>query len=177
MLDLLQNYSMTEIAIFLIMIALAIKGVVDFYDWAKGRIKKPIDDACTEKEIKQKILDTLTSHNSQIDKMSKAIDILIESDKTTSPSDKTAISEVPPPISTTILPFGLTISIPAPIAAALGSSIKATYFAPALRAASSTAISSTSVTPEGTQIITRGLKNDDFITLFKKYLIIFSVVS
>ena len=47
------------------------------------------------------------------------------------PNEITAISVVPPPISTTILPHGLAISIPAPIAAAIGSSIKNTLRAPA----------------------------------------------
>ena len=62
------------------------------------------------------------------------------------PSEITAISVVPPPISTTILPHGLAISIPAPIAAAIGSSIKYTFLAPACVAASITAFFSTSVT-------------------------------
>ena len=40
------------------------------------------------------------------------------------PNEITAMSVVPPPISTTIFPQGFEISIPAPIAAAIGSSIK-----------------------------------------------------
>ena len=40
---------------------------------------------------------------------------------TVPPSEITAISDVPPPISTIMLPQGLEISIPAPIAAAIGS--------------------------------------------------------
>ena len=47
-------------------------------------------------------------------------------------SDITAISVVPPPMSTTMFPHGLDISIPAPIAAAIGSSIKYTFLAPCL---------------------------------------------
>lgn len=81
MLDLLKSYSLTEIIIFIIMLAFAIKGVVDFYDWAKKRIKEPVDKAYSDKEIQKKVLDTLESHNEQIEKMSKAIDILIASDK------------------------------------------------------------------------------------------------
>jgi hypothetical protein len=81
MTELLNNYSLTEILMFIIMLAFAIKGVIDFYDWAKKRIKEPVDKAYTEKEMKQKVLDTLESHNEQIDKISKAIDILIASDK------------------------------------------------------------------------------------------------
>ena len=48
--------------------------------------------------------------------------ILIVSLVTTPFSDMTAISVVPPPISTTYLPIGLLISNPIPIAAATGSS-------------------------------------------------------
>ena len=42
---------------------------------------------------------------------------------TTPPKDITAISVVPPPISTTIDPVASEIGNPAPIAAAMGSSI------------------------------------------------------
>ena len=40
MLDLLKNYSLTDIAIFIVMLAFTIKSVVDFYDWAKNRITR-----------------------------------------------------------------------------------------------------------------------------------------
>ncbi len=58
-------------------------------------------------------------------------------------------------MSTTMCPVGWAMSRPAPIAAAIGSSISATSRAPADRQASSTARVSTSVTPEGTHITTR----------------------
>ena len=58
-------------------------------------------------------------------------------------------SVVHPPISTIILPVGSPTGSPAPIAAAIGSSIKTTSLAPANLAASSIALLSTSVTPEG----------------------------
>lgn len=81
MLDLLQNYSLSDIAIFVVMLSFAIKGVVDFYDWAKKRIKEPVDKEYTEQEMHKKMLETLEAHNTQIDKMARAIDILIDSDK------------------------------------------------------------------------------------------------
>ena len=81
MLDLLQNYSLAEIGTFIVLLSFAIKGVVDFYDWAKERIKKPVNKECTEKEMQKKVLDTLEEHNEEIAQMSKAIDILIRSDK------------------------------------------------------------------------------------------------
>ena len=91
------------------------------------------------------------------------------------PKDITAISVVPPPISTTMFPHGLDISIPAPIAAAIGSSIKYTFLAPACDAASITAFFSTSVTCEGIQIIILGANIKLPQTRFMKYLSIFSV--
>lgn len=81
MLDLLKNYSLTDIIIFIVMLALAIKGLIDFYDWAKNRLSKTTNKKYTEKEMQKKVLDTLESHNGQIEKMSKAINILINSDK------------------------------------------------------------------------------------------------
>ena len=75
-------------------------------------------------------------------------------------------------------PFGSATSRPAPIAAAIGSSISSAWLAPACIAASWTALFSTVVIREGTHIITRGLnikRRPD--TLPIKYLIICSVIS
>ena len=71
------------------------------------------------------------------------------------PSAITATSLVPPPMSTTMFPVGSAIGMPAPIAAAIGSSISCTLRAPAARHASSTARFSTSVMPDGAHITTR----------------------
>ena len=81
MLELLNNYSLSEIIIFVIMLAFSLKGIIDFYDWAKKRIREPINKEQSEYEMKQKILNTLESHDQQITEMSKAINILIESDR------------------------------------------------------------------------------------------------
>ena len=81
MLDLLNNYSLTEIIVFIVTLSFSIKGVIDFYDWAKKRIKEPVDKQYTDKEMQKKVINTLEAHNQEIEKMSKAIDILIRSDK------------------------------------------------------------------------------------------------
>ena len=95
---------------------------------------------------------------------------------TVPPKEITAISEVPPPISTIIFPHGLEMSIPAPIAAAIGSSMIATCLAPACNVASSTAFFSTSVTPLGTQTLILGFLKRCFPPAFwMKYFSIFSV--
>ena len=56
-----------------------------------------------------------------------------------------------------MFPSGSSILSPAPIAAAIGSSIKKASLAPAVLAASSIALFSTSVTPKGTHIAILGL--------------------
>ena len=72
------------------------------------------------------------------------------------PMEMTATSVVPPPMSTIIEPLGSITGRLAPIAAAMGSSMRKTARAPALSAASCTARFSTSVTPEGMPMETRG---------------------
>lgn len=81
MLELLNNYSLSEIIIFIIMLAFSSKSIIDFYDWAKTRIKEPITKEQSEREIKQKVLNTLELHSKQITEMSKSINILLESDR------------------------------------------------------------------------------------------------
>ena len=68
--------------------------------------------------------------------------------------------------------------MPAPSAAATGSSIRYASLAPAAKAACFTARSSTLVTPDGIQIITRGFTNFFLPTALPiKYFSIFSVTS
>ena len=68
----------------------------------------------------------------------------------------TAISVVPPPISTTMQPPALVTGSPAPMAAATGSSIRRVSIEPASIVASTTLRRSSSVTPDGTHTTTRG---------------------
>ena len=65
------------------------------------------------------------------------------------PREITAISVVPPPMSTTMLPWGASMSRPIPRAAAMGSKIRYTSRPPACSVESRTALISTSVEPEG----------------------------
>ena len=81
---------------------------------------------------------------------------LIELLATIPPSEITATSVVPPPMSTIIFPIGSFTFIPAPIAAAIGSWIKYTSLAFACKKASSMALLSTSVIPDGTPTTTLG---------------------
>ncbi len=80
----------------------------------------------------------------------------IDRDTTIPPSDVIATSVVPPPMSTISEPDGSFTGSPAPIAAAIGSSTRRAHRAPAETAASCTARFSTSVTPDGMPMTTRG---------------------
>ena len=94
------------------------------------------------------------------------------------PSEITATSVVPPPISTTMEPEGSVTGSPAPIAAAIGSSISCTRRAPALSALSWMARRSTAVEPDGTQTMISGeAKPRRLCTLRMKCLIISSATS
>src|SRR6185312_12150830 len=93
------------------------------------------------------------------------------------PMEMTATSLVPPPTSMTIRPTGSPMATPAPMAAAMGSSMSCTRRAPAERAASSTARRSTSVMPDGAQTTSRGWARRWSRTLRMKWRSICSVTS
>ena len=96
---------------------------------------------------------------------------------TTPPSEITAISEVPPPMSTTMLPTGSWMARPAPMAAAMGCSIRKQADAPARRVASLTARRSTAVMADGTQMSTLGRFSRPTPTRCRSTLSIRSVTS
>ena len=94
------------------------------------------------------------------------------------PSEMTATSVVPPPMSTIMLPLGSCTGMSAPIAAAIGSSMMCTGLrAPAYSAASCTARCSTPVMPDGTQMTIRGLLHRLACTFWMKKRSIFSQTS
>src|ERR1700751_5788896 len=72
------------------------------------------------------------------------------------PRDNTPTPVVPPPTSTTIEPVGWVTGRPAPIAAAIGSSIRKTRLAPALSAGSRIPRRSPAVEPDGTHTMWAG---------------------
>ena len=76
--------------------------------------------------------------------------VLIDSQVAMSANDMMATSVVPPPISTIIDAVGSVIGSPAPMPAAIGSSTRKTFLAPARSALSMTARRSTAVIPLGT---------------------------
>ena len=88
MLELFKTYSIDEIVMFILLLALAIKGIVDLYDWFKKRFREPIDKEMTNEEQKQEIMDILNTHEENImackerlEKILEIINILVDSDK------------------------------------------------------------------------------------------------
>ena len=93
-------------------------------------------------------------------------------------SEITAMSVVPPPMSTIMLPEGSVIGMPAPMAAAIASSTRCTSLAFARYALSLTARFSTCVISDGTPMTMRGRTHTFRLCAFlMKYVSIFSVTS
>ena len=84
MAQLLNNYSLHEILIFLIVLALGIKGFITFWDWAVDRLRKIFHKENQQDLDREKIHQLSENQEKLIDNMGKLtekIDMLIESDK------------------------------------------------------------------------------------------------
>lgn len=84
MLELLNNYSVMEIITFIILLSIAVKGVVDFIDWIKGKLKTLYTKEKSEEDEIQRITNLETSIekiNKSVDELTNKINLLVESDK------------------------------------------------------------------------------------------------
>ena len=63
MAELITNYSWSEIILFVIAFAAAIKGVVTFWDWGKDRLRKVYDKEDKIEEIKSLIVENIKQMN------------------------------------------------------------------------------------------------------------------
>lgn len=88
LIELLSTYSVGEILIFIVLLALAFKGVIDFYDWAKqkfqGHVKEVNAEACEMTTIKENIDELFKMQKAQkesIDKLTDSVNLLLQSDK------------------------------------------------------------------------------------------------
>lgn len=93
--ELLTKYTITEIIIFIVFLAIAVKEVVTFFDWAHSRLKGVFKKENEHEDIKKqlndvyKYLEHLDTHFTtmieenrvQSNKMQETIDILLASDK------------------------------------------------------------------------------------------------
>ena len=91
MLELLQHYSISEIFLFIVLLALAFKSVVSFFEWLEERIKKTFGKISEKEKINKRIengenfMAQLREHQKHNDEalqcLSKKIDMLVESDR------------------------------------------------------------------------------------------------
>ena len=87
-LDLISQYSIGEIIVFLVMLFLSFKQIVEFIDWIKGKIekrdKKQLNQYQEEKDLYKEIeyfQEYVQQSQKYLSKMQEQIDLLIESDK------------------------------------------------------------------------------------------------
>ena len=93
--ELMTTFTISDIILFIILLAVAIKGIVDFYDWSKDRLKKKFDKDNESKstqmdidkkfsEDEERIAKLEENQNNILNKLSSLndkVDTLIESDK------------------------------------------------------------------------------------------------
>lgn len=96
--ELLAKYSVSEIIIFIIVLAFAIKELVTFFDWGRDRLRKvydkdyksveqrkelqeEIDDLNKFYDEKKKVDNAFANIDRTFEKINKQIDMLMESDK------------------------------------------------------------------------------------------------
>ena len=84
MLDLFQTYSVQQILIFIIFLAIAIKGVVSFIDWIGNRLKKFVYKTDYPDRLQsdiQKQSQEINQLKIALDEIISMVNMLIESDK------------------------------------------------------------------------------------------------
>ena len=103
--ELLEHYSISDIVLFVVLIAVSIKGIVDFIDWAHKRLKEKYDRENTSETIHNEIIERLEGHEKRIQRieqnqldiikslesLNNKINVLIESDKDDIKADLTRI--------------------------------------------------------------------------------------
>lgn len=88
MIELFNKYTATEIIMFIVLLAIALKGIIVFFDWAHNRIKQHFDK--DYKDIKEKeVLDEKFNQGSEdfqelkesVSNLCKEVKTLVESDQ------------------------------------------------------------------------------------------------
>lgn len=69
--QLLSNYSVGQIILFLIIVAFAIKEFLSFVDWAHERMNKTVDKTRRTKKIEQRLDQAIAERNQKIQELQK----------------------------------------------------------------------------------------------------------
>ena len=98
MLDLLKEYSVSQILIFLVFIAIAIKEVIQFIDWAKQRTLQSVNESTSSIELIKKIEEKDREQDRKIEQILEAqknssenIDLILQQIQSLIKSDRDAI--------------------------------------------------------------------------------------
>lgn len=81
---LFSTFSITEIVMFIILLAIAIKGFVTFFDWAKERLSKKFKKEGKQEKIEHtvnKYFEQQQEMKEQLNSIADRIELLISSDK------------------------------------------------------------------------------------------------
>lgn len=82
--ELFSKYSVDEVVMFIIMLALAIKGLISFIDWAHDRLKQYFNKETkvnsVEEQLKQ-IIENQQALSDKVDGISAQVEILFNSDR------------------------------------------------------------------------------------------------
>lgn len=84
MMQLLKSYSISQILIFVVILAIAIKGVISFFDWAKDRVTKHVHENDRPNIIQDRLNRLQTEQQSltnSLTKIGQKLDMLIDSDR------------------------------------------------------------------------------------------------
>lgn len=86
--ELLQNFTVEQILIFVVLLAGAIKGIISFFDWTAERLRKLFNgqtkkeqESQKAQELIQKLFAMQKQTDEDIKKLSAHVDLLMESDK------------------------------------------------------------------------------------------------
>lgn len=98
MLDLLKEYSVSQILILLVFIAIAIKEVIQFIDWAKQRTLQSVNESTSSIELIKKIEEKDREQDHKIEQILEAqknssenIDLILQQVQSLIKSDRDAI--------------------------------------------------------------------------------------
>lgn len=82
--DLLKNYSIQEILVLLIALAVAFKAVASFWDWAKAWLKEKFGKKDPVEDIESKInqlFEIQERQDTEMEKILNAVELFLESDR------------------------------------------------------------------------------------------------
>ena len=78
MIELLETFSIKEILIFVVILALAIKGVIDFIDWVKKRIRKNYKAEQLKSNRTTHVNSQIKNCDARIDELGERVDTIVE---------------------------------------------------------------------------------------------------